>query len=144
MKRAASFLASLGLLLMPSFLWAQNLQNPDPPSSSDLFGPELIAWSQLQKPQRVPQPLPDSPAQQHETRAANPQAQQQTTLRAFTGRIIIDGNRYALQVSKDVLYQLDDQQRASQCDGKQVKVLGTLPLDEGRYMVHVTGIKPIS
>ena len=142
MKRATSLLATLGLLLMPSFLWAQNLQNPDPPSSSDIFGPELIAWSQLQKPQPVPEPLPDSPEQQHETRAANPQGKQQAAVQSFTGRIIIDGNRYVLQVSKNASYQLDDQQRVSRCGGKQVKVLGTLDAD--RYLVHVANIEPIS
>ncbi|MGA8539740.1 MAG: DUF5818 domain-containing protein [Terriglobales bacterium] len=87
----------------------------------------------------MPQPLPD--LQEHETRAANPQMQQEALVQGFTGRIIVDGSWYVLQVSKDAFYRLDDQQRASRCDGKQVKVLGTL--DEDRYVVHVTQIEPI-
>ena len=138
MKRATRLLATLGLLLIPPLLLAQDLQSPTPPSSSDIFGPELIAWSQQQKPQPVPQPLPD-PAGQQETGTANAEAQQ-PAVQAFMGRIVKDGNRYVLQVSSDrsndtssdtsndTRYQLDDQQKASQYEGKQVKLLGTLDL----------------
>jgi len=45
-------------------------------------------------------------------------------------------------VSNDTVYQLDDQQRASQYDGKPVKLLGTL--DQDRRMIHVTNIELMS
>ncbi|MGA7928909.1 MAG: hypothetical protein WCA20_23295 [Candidatus Sulfotelmatobacter sp.] len=122
MKRETNLLAMLIFLLgaVPPML-AQNLQGqPSPALPSDILGPQLIAWSQLQKPQPVPQPLPppdrpiSQPAQQ--TQPTNPPAQeQQPVAQTFKGTIVVkDGSRYVLKVSSNNAYQLDDQEKAKQ------------------------------
>jgi hypothetical protein len=111
---------------------AEDLQSqPSPALPSDILGPQLIAWSQLQKPQPVPQSLPPAdrpisqPAQQ--TQPANPPAQeQQPVARTFKGTIVKDGSRYAPKVSSDSAYQLDDQEKAKQYESRQVKIGGAL------------------
>lgn len=60
MRRETSLFLTLGLLsaIAPP-IFAQDLQGrPDPvPPSTVLVGPQLIAWSELQKPQPVQQPV---------------------------------------------------------------------------------------
>jgi len=99
MKRATRLLATLGLLSIPSLLLAQNPQSPSLPSSAEIFGPELIAWSQQQKPQPVLQ-LPEPRERQQEVGAANAEAQQQPALQTVEGRIVKKRSQYVLQVSK--------------------------------------------
>ena len=146
MKRATNLVATFGLMSISTLLIAQDLQSPGPPyNTSDIFGPELIAWSQQQRPQPVPQPLPDPPEQRQDRQPAlpsNPQAEQQPAVQTFTGTIIKDHSKYALRVSNDTVYQLDDQQEASQYEGKEVKLIGTL--DEDHHSVRVTSIQLIS
>jgi hypothetical protein len=59
MKRETSLFLTLGLLsaIAPP-VFAQDLQGrPDPvPPSSSTLGPQLIAWSELQKPEPVERP----------------------------------------------------------------------------------------
>ena len=59
MRRETSLFLTLGLLstIAPP-IFAQDLQGqPDPvPPSTVLVGPQLIAWSELQRPQPVQQP----------------------------------------------------------------------------------------
>ena len=59
MKRETSLFLTLGLLsaIAPP-IFAQDLQGrPDPvPPSNVIVGPQLIAWSELQKPQPVERP----------------------------------------------------------------------------------------
>jgi hypothetical protein len=150
MKRKTSLFATLGVLLaIAPLALAQNMQTqPSPALPSDILGPQLIAWSQLQKPQPVPQPLPtpDRPAQQpaqQPAQSANPPAQQQQpAAQTFTGTIVKDGSRYVLKVSSNSAYQLDDQDRAKQYEGKQVKIAGTL--DANGNSLHITSIELLS
>lgn len=81
MKRKAHIFATLFFLAATvPLLFAQDGKRHSgsglPP---EVLGPQLIAWSQLQKPQAIPQPLPPveqpvSPDPQPEP--ANPSAQQ--------------------------------------------------------------------
>jgi hypothetical protein len=117
-----------------------------------ILGPQLIAWSHLQKPQPVPQPLPpkDRPAQQpnqqsdqQPAQSANPSVQPQPpAAQTFTGTIVKEGSRYVLKVSSDNVYQLFDQERAQQYEGKQVKIAGTL--DATGNSLHITSIELVS
>src|SRR5260221_4180210 len=61
LKRAISLLTAFGFLSATApFLLAQDLQSqPSPVPPSNILGPQLIVWSQLQKTQPVPQLLPD-------------------------------------------------------------------------------------
>lgn len=151
MKRETRLLAALVFLLgTVSLICAQDLRSqPSPVLPSDILGPQLIAWSQLQKPEPAPQPLPppDRPIQQPDQptnqRPANPQAQPQPPAsQTFTGTIVKDGSRYILKVSSNNVYQLDDQERAQRYEGKQVKIAGTL--DANGNGLHVTSIELLS
>lgn len=145
MKRETSILAVLAFLsafALPGF--SQGVQSqPVPPTPSNILGPKLIAWSQMQAPQPVAQPL-SAPALQSSGSAQqspNPPAQPQPEAQTFTGTVIKNGDRYVLQVSATV-YELDDQKRAEPYDGKQVKVTGNL--DAKGNIVHVVGIELLS
>src|ERR1700726_1135908 len=112
MKRRTCLLATLTFVLgTVSLIYAQDLKSqPRPALPTDILGPQLIAWSQLQKPQPVPQPLPppDRPVAQPdqqpdrpEAQPANPQGQpQKPAEQTFTGTIVKDGSTYVLKVSK--------------------------------------------
>jgi hypothetical protein len=146
-KRETSPLATLVFLMVTlPLMFAQDPQTqPSPALTSDTLGPQLIAWSQLQKPQPVPQLMlrPDRPVQQPDVHRANPPAkQEQPAAPTFKGTIIKNGTRYVLKVSSDSVYQIDDQDRPKQYEGKHVKIAGTL--DPDGKSLHITGIEPAS
>jgi hypothetical protein len=131
---------------------SQVLQSkPSPAPPSEILGPQLIAWSQVQKPQPVPEPLPppDRPVQQSEPQtgrsaetAQEPPPQQQPADQTLSGTVVKDGSRYVLKVSSSRTYELDDQDRAKRYEGKQVKVSGTL--DASGNIFHIISIELIS
>jgi len=128
-------------------VFAQDPQTqPRPALPSDILGPQLIVWSHLQKPQPLPQPLPppDRPIQQQDQQSANPPApqEQRPATATFIGMIIKDGTKYVLKASSNKAYQLDDQDRAKQYEGKQVKIAGTLNADG--QSLHITSIELLS
>jgi len=59
MKRKTGLLLSFGFLaVMASPVFAQDIQNrPSPVEPSNVLGPQLIAWSEIQKPQPIPEPV---------------------------------------------------------------------------------------
>jgi Protein of unknown function (DUF5818) len=89
---------------------------------------QLIAWTQDQKAV----PVQDTTAQQDEM-------QKQPAAQSFTGMIVRSGNMYVLQTADNVTYQLDDQERAKEYEGKQVQVTGSL--DKSANMIKVRDIK---
>jgi hypothetical protein len=154
MKRASRLLTAVGLLLgTVPLMSAQNPRSqPSPALPSDILGPQLIAWSQVQKPEPVPQPLPppDRPMQQsgqttgqQPAAPTGPQAQSQPpAAQTFSGTIVKDAARYVLKVSSNTVYQLDDQEKAKHYEGKQVKIEGTL--DANGSSLHITSIELLS
>ena len=142
MKRRTSLVSALIFLsaTFPAVLAQDMKSQPSPVLPSDILGPQLIAWSQMQKPQPIPQsaPSPGRPSQQAEQppQATSPAAQ------TFTGTIVKDGDIYVLKASGTNVYQLDDQERAKQYEGKQVKIAGTLDATGNR--LHVTSIELLS
>lgn len=131
------------LLAFAPFAWAQQAASqPGPPLPASVLGPQLVMWSQIQKPQPTPQPLPPperadqtQPAQ----RDAQPQQQSEPSGQTFTGMIVKDGNKYVLKASDGAAYQLDDQEKAKLFEGKQVKIAGTL--DGKTNLLHITTIE---
>jgi len=89
---------------------------------------QLIAWTQDQKAV----PVQDTTAQQGEM-------EKQPAAQSFTGMIVRSGNMYVLQTADNVTYQLDDQERAKEYEGKQVQVTGSL--DKSANMIKVRDIK---
>jgi hypothetical protein len=160
MKSRMHLILPLVMLLMGMSL-AQTPRQPAPGENDDAVGRQLIAWSQLQKPQPVPQrpdpiPPPDSqsgqqpssptqtqPQQDPSKPGPNAQAQdQESTASTLTGTIAKSGDKYVLQTRDKAVYQLDDQEQAKQYNGKQVKVTGTLDRITG--MIHVRNIELLS
>ena len=135
--------------------------SPAPGHNDGILGLQLIAWSEMQKPQPVPQqpqpvPPPDtqegsqppSRSQQPDTGGQQPNAQkpdqesQESTSSSVTGTILKVAGKYVLQTSDNVAYQLDSADQASQYEGKRVKVTGTL--DRATGILHVTNIELLS
>ena len=78
MKRETSLFLTLGLLsaIAPP-IFAQDLQGqPDPVPPPSIIGPQLIAWSELKKPQPIMQPKPASLDVKPSNQKAEPQVQQ--------------------------------------------------------------------
>jgi len=140
MKRETGLLAAMVFLAAAPLMLAQNAGLP-----TEILGPQLIAWSQLQKPQPVPQPmpLPDRPVQQSDSQVlqAAPGPTQRQTTQTLEGAIVKDGSRYVLKVADGTAYPLDGQDAAKQYEGKQVKVSGDLYADNS---FHISSIELIS
>jgi hypothetical protein len=149
-------------MLIPT-LWLSVLfvsaQSPAPAPASGhtdgVLGPQLIAWSVLQKPQPVPQrpqpvPPPDTqPGRQPPEQNSQPDAQQrsrpeaqESTAHSVTGSVVKVAGKYMLETEDNVAYQLDDQEKARQYEGKRVKVTGSLDRTTG--ILHVSRIELLS
>ncbi len=148
MKRETGLLSAVAFLLVTvPLMFTQDPRNqPSPALPSDILGPQLIVWSQTQKPRPVPQPLPAAerpiPDQQSEqpSPADNlPERQQQPTAQKFTGTIVNNSGVYSLKFSSNNAYPLDDQEKSKSYDGKQVIIGGTL--DANGRSLHVIDIK---
>ncbi len=125
--------------------FAQDLQGqPSPVLPGEILGPQLIAWSQLQKPEPVPQPLlpAEQPIQQLDRQTMQPARLQSPAVQTLTGTIVKDGGKYVLKVASSGVYPLNDQDRAKQYEGEQVRVTGTL--DANSNSLHITSIELVS
>jgi hypothetical protein len=68
-------------------------------------------------------------------------AQSQQSARAFEGKIAKAGDKLVLQESStQTAYQLDDQSKAKQFEGKNVKVMATM--DSSTNTLHIVDITP--
>jgi hypothetical protein len=100
MKRKTSFTAALGLIsAFVPLISAQGVQSrPSPILPPDVVGPQLIAWSQVQKPQPVPQPLPNSDRprterEQHPAQTADQSNQPKPTAQTAAAHIETAGSK---------------------------------------------------
>jgi len=153
MKRETSLLSALAFLLVTvPLMFTQDPRNqPSPALPADILGPQLVVWSQAQKPQPVPQPLPaaDRPVPEQQPEQPTPvdnapaqQQQQQPTAQKVKGTIVKTGGVYVLKVSSRSEYQLDDQEKATQFEDQQVTIRGTL--DANGSSLHVINIELIT
>lgn len=151
MKRETSLLSTLAFLAVTvPLMLTQDVQGQASPApASDILGPQLIVWSQMQKPQPVPQPLteravpgPDQQPEQANPPANVPPQQQPPATQKFSGTIVKTAGKYVLKVSSNNTYDLDDQEKAKQYEGKQVTIGGTL--DAKGNSLHVISIELIS
>src|SRR5580658_2422319 len=146
----AALSATWVLLSVTPLLLAQQIP---PALPSDILGPQLISWSQQQRPQPVPQPLPEPPPQA-DPQPAQPPANPPTErpeVRTYTGKIVKDlrTSKYVLKVAGDATYQLDDQNKPREYEGKEVKIigignLGSGNLDDSSHRIRVTSLELIS
>jgi DNA-nicking Smr family endonuclease len=140
---------SLAALFAISFsVSAQEIAPSKPAVPSQILGPQLIAWSQQTKPQPIPQPLPppeqadQQTSQKADSQNQNAQDQQNSSAQVFTGTIVKDESRYVLKAADGASYQLDDQQKAKQYEGKQVKIVGSI--DAHGTTLHISSIELLS
>jgi Protein of unknown function (DUF5818) len=68
-------------------------------------------------------------------------AAQETEAQSFTGQIMNHDGKYALQGEDGKTYQLDDQDKAKEFDGKKVKVTGAL--NEENMTIQVNEIEEV-
>ena len=123
MKKNLTMLATLALAAaMLSAAFAQQDQSTQPGSN-----------------QTPSQPGSDQP-QSQTTPAPGASADTQTQ-NSFSGTVVKVGKHYVLKTDK-MTYQLDDETKAKQFEGKQVNVSGTL--DKSTSMIRVTDIQPAS
>ena len=134
MNKTFSLLATLALaaVLLP-IAFAQQDQTSQP-SSDQTAQPSA---TQPSTDQSTPsndqvQPATPAPSQTPDTTTA-PAA----TQNAFTGTVVKAGGKYVLK-NDTMTYQLDDQVKAKQFEGKTVSVMGDL--DKSTSMIHVTDI----
>jgi hypothetical protein len=114
----------------------------------------------MQKPQPVlqrPEPVPvpdsnadkqsgpteDTPRQQPapDTRAPA-QEKQGPAAQTLSGTVIKLGNNYVLKTTDKQTYELDDQGKAREYEGKQVRIAGSL--DRTTNLIRITSIELIS
>jgi hypothetical protein len=139
----------LGLSVSPLLVFAQNIEQAQ--HNDGRPGTELIAWTQMQKPEPVPSPhpvpLPDQPqapqqapdAQKPASGSQQDDMQKQNAAQSFMGTVVKAGDKYVLKTADSTTYQLDDQDRAKTYEGKQVQVTGTLDAKSGT--IHVQDMK---
>ena len=156
------------LFLAAALVWAQDeapSPQPAPGHSDGTIGLQLIAWSELQKPQPVPQqpqpvPPPDTqPSRQTPDQNAQPSQPNQdqnspdtqqspkpdtseSAAHTVSGTVVKVAGKYMLETDDNVAYKLDDQDKASQYDGKRVKVTGSL--DRATGILHISSIELLS
>jgi hypothetical protein len=100
--------------------------------------PLAAAWSADQQKQR-PDPLPGNPSALYR-QDSQQERQQQPEVKTFTGKISKSGQKLVLEdAATNVSYQLDDQKKAKQYEGKSVRVTGTL--DAQNNLIHVQAIE---
>ena len=148
MKRKTTILGGIVLTLSVPFVFGQD-QPYTPSTPEDLLASstELIAWSYMQQPKPVPQPLPppDKGIPQPDTQPSQPpepQAPAPVSNQTFTGKIVKDSGRFVLKISDKTSYQLDQQSNLDEFENKDVKVIGTL--DPGGNTIHVSKIELLS
>lgn len=140
-----TFIVTAAVLALSPLVSAQDLlKQPSPALPADIVGPPLVAWSVLQKPHPIPEPLPPPDNRGDQSQAAQPAASQAQppSAQSFTGTIAKDSGHFVLKISENVSYRLDDQEKASSYEGKQVKVEGNL--DAKTNLLHVTSIELLS
>jgi Protein of unknown function (DUF5818) len=158
MKPQMRTIACVGALLLVAVALGQAGLAQNSPSTDSLTTP-AIAYSEMQSPVPTPagqaaaDPIPPTQQQQPEDRPApgrpaKPQADSQTATqpqqdaaRSLSGTIVKNGDQFVLTTPENVNFQLDDQVRAKNYQGKQVKVTGTV--DSTARKIHVQKIEPI-
>ena len=123
-------------------------QQAGPQTPEDAFTTrDLIAWSQLQKPQPAPQPLPprESPVPQPEQprdQQAKPPADahiEQEPAQWFTGKIVKEGKKYVLLLAGNTRYQMEEDSRFEAYEAHNVRVLGIL--NTGNNTIHPVNVQ---
>jgi hypothetical protein len=100
-------------------------QQPGHHSSPNATGSRLIAWSELQKPQPVPQAIPE---------------QIRPLANVFTGVISNGRGYYTLNATDSSEYVIDNSEQVLDHLGTGVRVFGAIDANTGRlYVLTISG-----
>jgi len=97
--------------------------------------------SGLQEPVPLPEPDRNSarPPDQQPMQSSDSEGEPQASAQSITGVILRQGEKYVLKAGDNTTYQLDDQNRASQYQDRQVQVVGTI--DTASNTLHIKSIE---
>jgi hypothetical protein len=130
MKKIITVMATMALAMALSAVsFAQQDQSAQP--STQQPSSDMQNGQQTSPEQQSTRPSQDSSSS----------SMQNTQGTAFTGTVVKAAGKYVLKTS-DMNYQLDDQDKAKQFVGQQVKINGTL--DSSTSMIHISDISPTS
>jgi Protein of unknown function (DUF5818) len=113
-------------------------QDQSAPSNSQPTS-DMQNGQQTNPEQQGTQPSSQSP--DSSSSMQNSQGMQNAAGSTFTGMVVKAGSKYVLKTA-DSNYQLDDQDKAKQFVGQQVKINGNL--DSSTSMIHISDISPTS
>ena len=137
MKKLMIVMATVALAMTLSAMsFAQ--QDQSAPSNSQPTS-DMQNGRQTSPEQQGTQPSSQSP--DSSSSMQNGQGMQNAVGSSFTGTVVKAGGKYVLKTA-DANYQLDDQDKAKQFVGQQVKINGNL--DSSTSMIHIADISPIS
>ena len=151
MKKLITVMATMALAMALSAVgFAQQDQSAQPSAQQPSSSSDMQNGQQTSTDQQSAQPSTDQQSAQPSTPSPDssssmPNSQgssmQNTQGSSFTGTVVKAAGKYVLKTS-DMAYQLDDQDKAKQFVGQQVKINGTL--DNSTSTIHVSDISPIS
>ena len=142
MKKTLTMVAILALVVtMLPAAFAQTSDQTSPSSSTPAASSPAASPSdspaQTSPAQTSPaQTSPSTPDQSSSAQGSASAASQDGE--SFTGTVVKSGDKYVLKTDTGT-YQIDDQDKAKQFEGKQVKVSGNL--DKATSTLHVTDIQ---
>jgi hypothetical protein len=142
MKKTLSVVAILALVVtMLPAAFAQTSDQTSPsssaPGASSPAASSSTSQGQTSPAQTSPaQTSPSTPDQSSSAQGSGSAASQDAE--SFTGTVVKSGDKYVLKTDTGT-YQIDDQDKAKQFEGKQVKVSGNL--DKATSTLHVTDIQ---
>ena len=134
MKKLLTVMATMALAMALSTVsFAQQDQSAQPSAQQPSSSSDMQNGQQTSTDQQGAQPSSPSPD--------SSSSMQNTQGSSFTGTVVKAAGKYVLKTS-DMNYQLDDQDKAKQFVGQQVKINGTL--DSSTSMIHISDISPLS
>ena len=134
MKKLLTVMATMALAMALSAVsFAQQDQSAQPSTQQPSSSSDMQNGQQTSTDQQGAEPSSPSPDSSSST--------QNTQGSSFTGTVVKAAGKYVLKTS-DMNYQLDDQDKAMQFVGQQVKINGTL--DSSTSMIHIADISPLS
>jgi hypothetical protein len=133
MKKLITVMATMALAIAFSTVsFAQQDQSAQPGSQQPTSDTQN---GQQTSPDQQGAQQPSAPSQDSSTSMESSQSS------SFTGTVVKAAGKYVLKTT-DMNYQLDDQKKAKQFVGQQVKVSGSL--DSSTSTIHVSDISPAS
>ncbi len=137
MKKTLTMVAILALVVtMLPAAFAQTSDQTSPSSSTPAASSPAANPSDSPAQTSPAQTSPSTPDQSSSAQGSASAASQDGE--SFTGTVVKSGDKYVLKTDTGT-YQIDDQDKAKQFEGKQVKVSGNL--DKATSTLHVTDIQ---